>query len=390
MRKIDAKTGVRREKSRGPRLPHGPADHSAARPVGPALDLADTLGIAHADADITRPAQCLRRNLADRAAGTAIRTARGGFHHAGRTRRLWPDAARPRTVGNRAAAAQICRAMAEIKLDQAAATVRLAPSTRTIFTRLPAGASGPATRQTVSSIRTVPAPSMIGFSRVNTRPTSAAARLLRNGLALAEALPRASRSHTGTAQAANTANIRSCACQDGCSANDTSPTKSAARPSQNRKTPGAISSSAIRTKPKISQFQVPSVENISVMTRSSGSGSCSDLSLRLHRRWAWGCRGHRRAVGGSGGGGRTFDEGRLGNLAFAGERAKQPHLFHRNHQDLLVPRGFELPERLDVFVGDEVVQRGDVALGDGLGNHLRRLGLGFGGTFARFGVAERG
>ena len=31
------------------------------------------------------------------------------------------------------------------------------------------------------------------------------------------------------------------------------------------KTPGAISSSAISTRPKISQFQVPSVANISVM-----------------------------------------------------------------------------------------------------------------------------
>src|SRR6201996_5871594 len=49
--------------------------------------------------------------------------------------------------------------------------------------------------------------------------------------------------------------------------NDTSPTSSAANPSQNRKTPGAINSSAIRMNPKISQFQVPSVVNISAMTR---------------------------------------------------------------------------------------------------------------------------
>src|SRR6266566_657455 len=137
-------------------------------------------------------------------------------------------------------------------------------------TRLPAGASGPAMRQMVSSIFTVPDPSMIGFSSVNTRPTSAAARLLRKRLLSLDApRPRASRSHSGTAAAANTANIRSCACQDGCSANDTNPANSAATPSQNRKTPGAISSSAIRRKPKISQFQVPSVENISVMTRPS-------------------------------------------------------------------------------------------------------------------------
>ncbi len=49
-----------------------------------------------------------------------------------------------------------------------------------------------------------------------------------------------------------------------------------------------------------------------------------------------------------------------------------------------------MPERLDVIVGNKIIQRGDIALGDGLGDHLRRPGFGFGGTFARFGVAERG
>src|ERR1700738_1460864 len=134
-------------------------------------------------------------------------------------------------------------------VDQAAATVRLAPSACTIFTRLPAGgaaagaAAGPAPRQTVSSIRPVPDPSMIGFSSVNTRPISASVRLLRNGLLLLTALLLcATRRHSGTAAAANTANIRSCDCQDGLIANDSSPTSSAARPSQNMKTPGASSS----------------------------------------------------------------------------------------------------------------------------------------------------
>jgi hypothetical protein len=75
--------------------------------------------------------------------------------------------------------------------------------------------------------------------------------------------------HAGTAATANTANIRSCVCQDGLIAKDTSPTNNAASPSQNMKTPGASSSSAIRMKPKISQFQVPRVENISAMTRTS-------------------------------------------------------------------------------------------------------------------------
>ena len=107
---------------------------------------------------------------------------------------------------------------------------------------------------------------MIGFSSVNTRPTSASARLLRNGLLwLAALLLRARRRHSGTAAAAKIANIRIWICQDGLIANDSKPTSSAASPSQNRKTPGARSSSAIRRTPKISQFQLPSVENISLM-----------------------------------------------------------------------------------------------------------------------------
>ena len=80
-------------------------------------------------------------------------------------------------------------------------------------------------------------------------------------VALAAAAWRCARSrrHSGTAATANTANISSCVCQDGLIANDSRPTSSAASPSQNMNTPGASSSSAIRMKPKISQFQVPSV-----------------------------------------------------------------------------------------------------------------------------------
>ena len=106
---------------------------------------------------------------------------------------------------------------------------------------------------------------MIGFSSVNTRPTSASARLLRNGL-LADGAARARRRHNGTAAAANTANINNCVCQAGLIAKETRPTRSEASPSQNRNTPGTATSSAIRMKPKISQFQLPNVENISAMT----------------------------------------------------------------------------------------------------------------------------
>src|SRR3954463_3372770 len=169
----------------------------------------------------------------------------------------------------------------------AAATVRLAPSACTILTRLPGGTSGREPRQTVSSIRTVPDPSMIGFSSVNTRPTSASARLLRNGLLwLTVLLARAMRRHSGTAAAANIANIRIWICQDGWIANDSKPTSNATSPSQIKKTPGASNSSAISTTPKISQFQVPSVENISVIDQPSINPLWSD-STQLNQTIAY-------------------------------------------------------------------------------------------------------
>jgi len=54
------------------------------------------------------------------------------------------------------------------------------PSTRATLTRLPAAQSGPLTRHTVSSIRTVPRPLVIAVSTVNTRPMNASVRRLRN------------------------------------------------------------------------------------------------------------------------------------------------------------------------------------------------------------------
>src|SRR5260370_23640589 len=126
----------------------------------------------------------------------------------------------------------------------------------------------------VSSIRTVPAPSTIGFSSVNTRPIKASVRLLRNGLlSLTDVALCAKYRQAGTLAAANSANIRSCVCQDGLITNDSNPTSSADSPSQNRNMPGAASSSAIRMKPKISQFQVPNVVNISAMTQPSVSSN---------------------------------------------------------------------------------------------------------------------
>src|SRR5450432_4257943 len=127
MRGIDAKTRVWCEKSRGPRLALGPAHHGAARPVGPALELADPVGAAHAAADVARAAHRLRRGLAHRVAGAAVRVARGGLRRPGRSRRLQPDAARAGIVGKRPAAAPIRRAMAQADgIGHADATVRLA------------------------------------------------------------------------------------------------------------------------------------------------------------------------------------------------------------------------------------------------------------------------
>ena len=166
----------------------------SGRPIMALLDLlgrrwtlADRLGAARRPADLARAAHRLRRRLADGAADAAVRTARG---RPGRTRCPATAIASPRLGRelmesflplHRFAERWSRRAVNEPHA-QAAATVRLAPSACTILTRLPAGASGPATRQIVSSIRTVPVPSTIGFSSVNTRPISASVRLLRNGL----------------------------------------------------------------------------------------------------------------------------------------------------------------------------------------------------------------
>src|SRR6202000_3078090 len=95
-------------------------------------------------------------------------------------------------------------------------------------------------------------------------------------LALTAVLLRARRRHSGTAAAANTANNKIWTCQDGVNPNDTSPTNSAARPSQNRNTPGAINSSAIRMMPKINQFQVPRVVTTSLIDAPSRLYSAGD------------------------------------------------------------------------------------------------------------------
>jgi hypothetical protein len=61
---------------------------------------------------------------------------------------------------------------------------------------------------------------------------------------------------------------------------------------------------------------------------------------------------------------------------------------NRHQHDLAVRRRADLGQRFGVFLRDEIVDRLHVALGDGFGDHLRRLGFGFRRAFARLGVAE--
>src|SRR6202000_466915 len=111
---------------------------------------------------------------------------------------------------------------------------------------------------------------------------------------------------------------------------------------------------------------------------------------RRDRRRGWAGARHRATARGGLRGRRTLAERRLRNLADAGERAQNADRLDRQHDDLLVRRVRQLPERLDVFVGDKIIQRGDIALGNGFRHHLRRLGFGFRRAFARLGVAEGG
>src|SRR5262249_18209119 len=157
--RMHAETGHSHAETPRPRLPHRAADHGAARSARAALDVADPVGAARGRADLTRAPHRLRRGFADGAEPAPERIARDRLRRARRWRRLRPYAARPRAQCNVAAAVSLRGALEPALGVYAAATVRLAPSACTTFTRLPAGASGPATRQIVSSIRTVPVPS---------------------------------------------------------------------------------------------------------------------------------------------------------------------------------------------------------------------------------------
>src|ERR1700730_14940920 len=90
----DAETDTNVKKTRRARLDVGPADHGAARPVGPALEPADHLGVARAAADLARLARGLRPSLPHRASNAPVGSARGGVRRADTRQRLLPDGAR--------------------------------------------------------------------------------------------------------------------------------------------------------------------------------------------------------------------------------------------------------------------------------------------------------
>src|SRR6185437_6412867 len=85
---------------------------------------------------------------------------------------------------------------------------------------------------------------------------------------------------------------------------------------------------------------------------------------------------------------RLLGLGGLHQLGDAGDGAHQRAHLGRHDDGLLLRALGQLAERLHVLLCDEVVDRVDVALGDGGGDQLGGLGLGLGRALARLGVAE--
>ena len=158
----------------------------------------------------------------------------------------------------------------------------------------------------------------------------------------------------------------------------------AAIPIQTRKTPGATTSAARRTRPSTHQLQGPS----SRMTRSI-IGQPSRLAVSNGLRTGT-VRGEGWRAGSAGASPPPLPKTSRGNRADAAERTDQRGGLHRHQHDLGIGRGADRGHGLGVFLGDEVVDRLHVAGGDGFRDHLGGLGFGLGQTFARFGIAEGG
>src|SRR6266849_265837 len=121
-------------------------------------------------------------------------------------------------------------------------------------------------------------------------------------------------------------------------------------------------------------FHTPSTRRTRVRTRRIG----------VRRRKA---RSRRRARGSTA---RIPTERSFGDFRDARERAKYTGRLDGKHQDLLVRRMGDLREGAQVLVGDEVVYRSDLALGDRLAHDFSGHGLGRGGALACLGVTKRG
>ncbi len=168
-------------------------------------------------------------------------------------------------------------------------------------------------------------------------------------------------------------------------ASEISPTRIAESPSHSMKVPGAMSSTASRMPPRMNQFQTPS-EAIVGHHGDAPSGRVTPGMVGVVGR----CGGRRgRRVAGAAAG-----------LLAAESRPWRSRRCRRATPSTPVAsigsiRIFWLgdcaisAERLEVFLGDEVVERRDIAAGDRLAHHLGRLGLGLGEALARLGVAER-
>src|SRR3982074_3211068 len=87
----DAEADCSPEKTRRARLQNGPADHGAARPLGPALDVADPVATARAAAAVARAPRGLRRSVTHGASGAIVGTAASGPRRTQARERLWPD-----------------------------------------------------------------------------------------------------------------------------------------------------------------------------------------------------------------------------------------------------------------------------------------------------------
>src|SRR5882757_8453094 len=86
------------------------------------------------------------------------------------------------------------------------------------------------------------------------------------------------------------------------------------------------------------------------------------ISALRRRRRRRACARYRSAARGGRSRCRAFAKSRFRDLADACERTEDAHGLDRQHQDFLVRRFRELRERLDVFVGNKIVQCRDVAL----------------------------